>query len=53
MGATLASLLFLRGKVPELPALPFSIFAATIAFFITRYVTTPYWDMLALNALVS
>ena len=49
MGATLASLLFLRGKVPALPALPFSIFAATTAFFMTRYLTMPYWDFLTLH----
>jgi hypothetical protein len=51
MGATLASLLFLRGKVPALPALPFSIFAAAIAFFITRYATLPYWDFQTLYAM--
>ncbi len=39
---TLTCLLFLRGKVPALPALPFSIFAGVAAFFVTRYSTVPF-----------
>lgn len=39
---TLTCLLFLRGKVPALPALPFSIFAGVAAYFVTKYSTVPF-----------
>lgn len=39
---TLCSLLFLRGKVPALPALPISIFLGVGFFFITKFVAAPF-----------
>lgn len=39
---TLSSLLFLRGKVPALPALPISIFLGVIVFFVSRYAFTDF-----------
>ena len=48
---TLICLLFLRGKVPALPALPFSIFAGVAAYFVTRYTTVPYNYYLSVSGL--
>ncbi|CUG85673.1 unnamed protein product [Bodo saltans] len=39
---TLCSLLFLRGKVPALPALPISIFLGVGTFFISKYLISPF-----------
>jgi hypothetical protein len=39
---TLTSLLFFRGKLPALPALPISIFFATIMYFASRFAIVPY-----------
>lgn len=49
---TLTCLLFLRGKVPALPALPISIFSATAAYFVTRYSTVPYNYYLSVSGLM-
>jgi presenilin 2 len=39
---TLCSLLFLRGKVPALPALPISIFLGVGTFFVSKYLISPF-----------
>jgi presenilin 2 len=39
---TLCSLLFLRGKVPALPALPISIFLGVATFFLSKYLISPF-----------
>lgn len=48
---TLSSLLFLRGKVPALPALPISIFLGVIVFFLSRFAFTEYMYHCLLNGL--
>jgi presenilin 1 len=42
MVMTLCSLLFLRGKIPALPALPISIFGGVFGFFLSKYVMVPF-----------
>jgi presenilin 2 len=49
---TLTCLLFLRGKVPALPALPISIFSGAAAYFVTKYSTVPMNYYLSLSAVV-
>lgn len=49
---TLTSLLFLRGKVPALPALPISIFTGVAAFFLTRFLSEPYSLFLATSGYI-
>ena len=44
---TLCSLVFLRGKVPALPALPISIFLGVIVYFISRFTAVPLTYSLA------
>lgn len=39
---TLCSLLFLRGRVPALPALPISIFLGVATFFLSKYLVSPF-----------
>lgn len=39
---TLCSLLFLRGKVPALPALPISIFLGVATFFLSKFLISPF-----------
>lgn len=39
---TLCSLLFLKGRVPALPALPISIFLGVAAFFLTKFFGAPF-----------
>lgn len=49
---TLCSLLFLRGKVAALPALPISIFLATAGYFLSRFVSAPFCYYMACSGLV-
>jgi hypothetical protein len=48
--STLCSLMFLRGKVPALPALPISIFGGVAAYFLARFVTVPFCYFVAYSA---